>query len=98
MIEERSRSSFVSNSWLTDLTLCISVLDAQETVMCNSGLTVTDSRSGEVLYNQMEAKQCKIHNYCQTVTVTVKDVETRHKSEHLVSRSILIHQYYFTLV
>lgn len=55
--------------------------DAENTITCNSGVTVTDRRSGDVVYNNVVSKQCKIHNYCQTVTVTATDADTRQRKD-----------------
>ena len=49
---------------------------SEETLVCNSGLVVTNANSGEVVFHHVEEKQCKVHNFCQTITVTATDADT----------------------
>ena len=47
-------------------------LGSKETITCYSGLTVTDDNTDEVLFHHQQEEQCKIHHYCQTVTLTAR--------------------------
>ena len=52
-----------------------------DTIRCFNGLTVTNAASGEVLFSQKSATQCKIHNFCQTITLTSTDANTNEQSK-----------------
>ena len=48
----------------------LQIVESEETIQCYLGLTVTDAESGDVLFHHQEEQQCKVHKYCQIVTLT----------------------------
>jgi len=56
---------------------CNDVSNAEPGITCNSGLSVTNARSGEVVFNHAESQQCKVSEFCQVISYTVTDTATR---------------------
>lgn len=73
--------------------LYFDVLGSKETITCYTGLTVTDASTGAELFNHQEEQICKVHNFCQTVTLSSTNAETGRRSKltkHILFRAHLV--------
>ena len=55
--------------------------DAQETISCYDGVTVVDDSTGDVVFHQQSEVQCKLHNFCQTVSLSSSNSNGKRKLE-----------------
>ena len=56
-------------------------LDSQPTLTCNTGLTVTDEETGEVVFTYHYPEQCKVHDSCETLTVSQYEIASMKTSK-----------------
>ena len=75
-------SSLVNKCFTINGSLFSVFTDAAEGgINCYSGLTVTNTESGEVVFNHEESQLCKVSDFCQVITYTVTKTGTQEASK-----------------
>merc|ERR1711881_799156 len=70
MAEGATVTSYLFESCNTSSCFSFAPEDSEVTITCNSGLTVTDEYTDEVIFSQHSPEQCKVHDFCETLTLS----------------------------